>query len=63
MNSLFTELLNLLDCSEKAELLIKAKLIHSLLPSAKLELKTMSDDTFDELTLAFGEKLHKKLEA
>lgn len=63
MNSLYTAILDLLGLQEKqkAELLIKAKEIVRLRDNAKLEIKNLSDDSLDELTLAFGEKLQNIL--
>ena len=63
MNSLLTAILDLLQLEEKqkAELLIKAKEITRLRENAKLEIKSLTDDSLDELTLAFGEKLQNIL--
>lgn len=63
MNGLLTAILDLLSLESKTELLIKAKEIKRNKESAKIEMKTMSDDTLDELTLQFGEKLQQILKA
>jgi hypothetical protein len=63
MNKLLTSILDLLLLQEmqKAELLIKAKEIIRNSEIAKMEIKTLTDDSLDELTLAFGEKLQNIL--
>lgn len=65
MNQLYTAILDLLQLEEKqkAELLIKAKEIIRLRDNAKIEIKSLSDDSLDELALAFAEKLQNYLKA
>ena len=65
MNSLYTAILDLLQLGEKqkAELLIKSKELIRLRDNAKIEIKSLSDDSLDELALAFADKLQNYLKA
>ena len=65
MHNLYTAILDLLQLEEKlkAELLIKSKELIRLRDNAKIEIKSLSDDSLDELALAFAEKLQNYLKA
>ena len=62
INNLLIAMLDLLTAEgNKPELLIKAKTIQRLVIAAKSEAKELNDDSQDEITLDFGEKVFKIL--